>query len=399
MCSPASSRTSTDGAPRDPARPLRGAGRLARGRRRADQEGLSRRSRASCTPTSTPRTPRPRRSSRRPPRPTRSSPTPSAARPTTATDTRACAPAATSRTSTSSARSRTSSRRSSAAVAGAASSAVAARHAARWPAATSAPRSSSSSPQAATGGAFSVSYETVARCEHCRGNGAEPGTPIETCERCGGAGPLQAVTRTPFGQMMRTVVCDTCGGDGRVAVNPCGECRGRGRVMKTGSVTRRGSRRASPTVSACASAAAATPASAAARPATSTCSSRVREDERFVREGDDLVTVLDVPAPLAALGASFEVADARRPRERRGRARHPARRGDHAARPGRAAPARPRPAATCASSINVQIPRRLSDEQRAMLEQFSRDDHRRRTCATTSRCSRGCGARCAATHQ
>ena len=26
-------------------------------------------------------------------------------------------------------------------------------------------------------------------CEHCRGNGAEPGTPIRTCETCGGAGP------------------------------------------------------------------------------------------------------------------------------------------------------------------------------------------------------------------
>jgi len=32
-----------------------------------------------------------------------------------------------------------------------------------------------------------------------RGNGAEPGTPIETCERCGGNGQLQALTRTPFG--------------------------------------------------------------------------------------------------------------------------------------------------------------------------------------------------------
>jgi molecular chaperone DnaJ len=34
---------------------------------------------------------------------------------------------------------------------------------------------------------------------------------------------------------------------------------------------------------------------------------RVRDDDRFVRDGDDLVTALDVPAPLAALGASFEV--------------------------------------------------------------------------------------------
>ncbi len=53
-----------------------------------------------------------------------------------------------------------------------------------------------------------VAYEAVERCEHCRGNGAEPGTPIETCERCGGNGQLQAVTRTPFGQMVRTIVCE-----------------------------------------------------------------------------------------------------------------------------------------------------------------------------------------------
>ena len=34
---------------------------------------------------------------------------------------------------------------------------------------------------------------------------------------------------------------------------------------------------------------------------------RVREDRRFVRDGDDLVTVVDVAAPLAALGTSVEV--------------------------------------------------------------------------------------------
>ena len=32
---------------------------------------------------------------------------------------------------------------------------------------------------------------------------------------------------------------------------------------------------------------------------------QVRADPRFVRDGDDLVTVLDVPAPLAALGATL----------------------------------------------------------------------------------------------
>ena len=34
---------------------------------------------------------------------------------------------------------------------------------------------------------------------------------------------------------------------------------------------------------------------------------RVREDPRFVRNGDNLVTVVDVAAPLAALGTTVEV--------------------------------------------------------------------------------------------
>jgi molecular chaperone DnaJ len=34
---------------------------------------------------------------------------------------------------------------------------------------------------------------------------------------------------------------------------------------------------------------------------------RVGEDERFLRDGTDLVTVVDVPAPVAALGRRLEV--------------------------------------------------------------------------------------------
>ena len=40
-----------------------------------------------------------------------------------------------------------------------------------------------------------VSFDAVGACEHCHGNGAEPGTPIDTCESCGGAGQLRQVTR------------------------------------------------------------------------------------------------------------------------------------------------------------------------------------------------------------
>jgi molecular chaperone DnaJ len=160
--------------------------------------------------------------------------------------------------------------------------------------------------EAARGGAVEVSYEAVAVCEHCHGNGAEPGTPIETCSRCQGTGQLRAVSRTPFGQVMRTAVCDVCNGDGRVARDPCKVCRGRGRKVERAKVkvdvpagiadgqririSGRGhaGERGGP-------------------PGDLYVLIRVREDSRFVRDGDDLITVVDVSAPLAAIGTVVEV--------------------------------------------------------------------------------------------
>jgi molecular chaperone DnaJ len=160
--------------------------------------------------------------------------------------------------------------------------------------------------EAARGAAVEVSYEAVSTCEHCHGNGAEPGTPIETCPRCQGSGQLRAVSRTPFGQVMRTTVCDVCHGDGRVAREPCKVCRGRGRKVERpkvkvdvpagiadGQRIRVGGRghageRGGP-------------------PGDLYVLVRVREDPRFVRDGDDLVTAVDVSGPLAALGTTVEV--------------------------------------------------------------------------------------------
>src|SRR5271168_958102 len=222
---------------------------------------------------------------------------------------------------------------------------------------------------AADGTKVQVTYEAVERCEHCHGNGAEPGTPIETCERCAGHGQLQAVTRTPFGQMARTVLCDVCHGDGRVPKQPCRECRGRGRKtarreldvdvpagIADGQRIRLSERGH---------------AGEAGAPAGDLyVLVRVHEDERFVREGDDLIASLDVAAPLAALGATLqtptldgiaqvEVPPGTQPGEvltlrgegmpglRRGR------RGD------------------LRVVVNVVIPRRLNEEQRELLERLN----------------------------
>src|SRR5947209_2441430 len=91
--------------------------------------------------------------------------------------------------------------------------------------------------QAARGEQVEVAYDVIALCERCRGNGAEPGTPIETCDRCGGTGQLRAVSRTPFGQVVRAAPCDRCHGEGRVARKPCQVCRGRGRKVEQAKVS------------------------------------------------------------------------------------------------------------------------------------------------------------------
>jgi molecular chaperone DnaJ len=159
----------------------------------------------------------------------------------------------------------------------------------------------------AHGTTVEVRYDVVTLCERCHGNGAEPGTPIETCSQCGGAGQVRVVSRTPFGQMMRSAVCDVCDGDGRVASDPCHECRGRGRGVEKVRVS----------VDVPAGIADGQRMRVAGRghagerggpPGDLYVLIRVREDRRFVRDGNDLVTAVDVAAPLAALGTKVEVA-------------------------------------------------------------------------------------------
>ena len=160
--------------------------------------------------------------------------------------------------------------------------------------------------EAASGASVEVAFEAVVRCPTCRGNGAEPGTPIRSCERCGGSGRLQGVTRTPFGQVVRSVQCDVCGGDGRVPEQPCAQCSGRGRTIeeRTLRVDVPAGIEDGQRIRLAGRGHAGDPG---APDGDLYVLVRVRPDERFVRDGNDLVTVLDVPAPLAALGDTFTV--------------------------------------------------------------------------------------------
>jgi molecular chaperone DnaJ len=224
--------------------------------------------------------------------------------------------------------------------------------------------------EAAVGASVELSFEAIETCEVCHGNGAKPGTPIVTCERCGGAGVLQAVTRSPFGQVMRQMACDVCHGEGKVPSEPCEHCEGRGREVRRRTLrvdvpagigdqqrirlSGRGhaGERGGP-------------------PGDLYVLVRIDPDERFLRDGDDLVTVLDVSAPRAALGAKVtapalegevevDIPAGTQPGEVfvvRGegmpRLRRSGRRGD------------------LRVVVNVVVPRRLNREQRKLAEKLA----------------------------
>src|SRR4051794_29475984 len=222
---------------------------------------------------------------------------------------------------------------------------------------------------AARGASVEGTYDATAPCDTCHGNGAEPRTPIVTCDKCRGAGQIQQVQRTPFGPMVRTALCDKCGGDGRIAEQPCHTCSGRGmiaaqrrvkvdipagiddgqrlRVTGRGHAGERGGPAGDLFVVV-----------------------RVKEDERFIRDREDLVTVVDVAAPLAALGTTIQVPtlDGDVPLEVPAGTQP----GETIVMNGRGLPPLGRGrTGDLRVVVNVVVPRRLSRKQRDLLEKFS----------------------------
>jgi molecular chaperone DnaJ len=160
--------------------------------------------------------------------------------------------------------------------------------------------------EVATGARREITYDVVAPCEHCHGNGAEPGTPITTCERCGGAGELRAVTRTPFGQMVRSTACDVCGGAGKVPETPCEVCGGSGRTRqsRTSAIEVPAGIEDGQRMRISAAGHAGEPG---APPGDLYVEVRVAEDERFERDGTDLISTVSIPATEAMLGTTLTV--------------------------------------------------------------------------------------------
>ncbi len=65
-------------------------------------------------------------------------------------------------------------------------------------------------------------------CNHCKGNRAEPGTTLDTCSTCKGEGHVMRQQRTILGVIENAYTCDTCEGTGKIPKTKCSVCKGKG---------------------------------------------------------------------------------------------------------------------------------------------------------------------------
>ena len=82
--------------------------------------------------------------------------------------------------------------------------------------------------QAVFGQEQEIKIPHLETCDVCDGSGAKSGSGPTTCGTCGGAGQVRRATRTPFGNFTQVAECPTCEGTGQVIADPCSSCGGQG---------------------------------------------------------------------------------------------------------------------------------------------------------------------------
>jgi molecular chaperone DnaJ len=224
--------------------------------------------------------------------------------------------------------------------------------------------------EVATGTKREVPFGVAVPCARCEGNGNEPDTPITACPGCGGNGRVSQISRSIFGEFVRTGTCPTCSGSGKLVEHPCEQCRGTGRVIEErtleveipagihdgqrirlsgeGHVGTLGGQAGDVYVEV-----------------------HVRPDERFVREGNDVYTTVDLTLTQAALGATVTVPTLEGETELT---------FEPGTQPGEVLHLRGRGLPVLQGFgrgsqrvlVNVVVPRRMTDEQRRLLEEFER---------------------------
>ncbi|MCX7044362.1 MAG: molecular chaperone DnaJ [Candidatus Sumerlaeota bacterium] len=139
-------------------------------------------------------------------------------------------------------------------------------------------------------------------CDKCNGTGSRPGSQPRKCPRCRGAGQL----RLTQGFFSINTTCDVCHGEGNVIEHPCQECSGHGRVNVRSRLKVTLPRGVDHGMQLRLSGEGEAGVKGGPR-GDLYIVIKVEEDERFKRDGDDLLCEVPIAYATAALGGEITV--------------------------------------------------------------------------------------------
>ncbi|MBI3573194.1 MAG: molecular chaperone DnaJ [Candidatus Kerfeldbacteria bacterium] len=156
------------------------------------------------------------------------------------------------------------------------------------------------------GGQETIQLRHHVVCPRCGGQGAEPGTSTKTCDTCKGQGQVQQTRQTILGAMQSVEVCPTCNGQGQIITTPCHECDGQGRKQETEPITVK----IPPGIASGQRIKLSGKGEAGTHgvvPGDLYLVVHVAPDPQFTRQGDDIVSTMEIPFTTTALGGQAAV--------------------------------------------------------------------------------------------
>jgi molecular chaperone DnaJ len=160
--------------------------------------------------------------------------------------------------------------------------------------------------EVATGVTKKIKIKKQVPCEECNGSGSAKYSRTTSCPVCHGSGEVRQVSQSLFGQFVNVAACSRCQGAGQIIENPCRSCHGDGRV--------RDSKMVEINVPAGVSTGNYIPlkgeGNSGLRGAPAGDLIVVLEEQHhkiFERHGDDVIMVLPLSFPSAALGSTEEI--------------------------------------------------------------------------------------------
>ncbi len=140
-------------------------------------------------------------------------------------------------------------------------------------------------------------------CENCKGSGAEKNSEMENCKTCNGKGRIHETTKSFFGTFTTEKECRECHGVGEIPKKKCRTCGGHGLIKKQEEISIK-----IPVGIEDGQMIRLSGAGEAIRGGVSGdlyVKVHIRRDQNFIKEGNNLVTTLNIKVTDALLGGEY----------------------------------------------------------------------------------------------